>query len=551
LVLFAAVDVWASSSRINPDGISYLDIGDAVFHGNWAAAVNPYFSPLYTLVVGAARRAFAVPLKFEYPFVHLVNFMIFIVVIACFEFFWGGVFRSDTNQEQFRRAEAAWWGVGYVVLAVTANMQEAIGMVAPDLMVTGILMLAAGMLLRVRSATAKAADYLGLGVTLGVGYLTKAPVFPISFLFFAAVAARGKIDRRHALRVCIMVMAFAIISLPLVLLLSKRVGRLTFGESGRLSWAWLVNGMNPPMLFWQGGPPSAGAPLHPPRLIWHRPDVYEFASPIQATYPLWYDPYYWHEGVHTYIDVRQMIPVILRNVKTYVRYFSSGFASSWGQRGYYLSLVTVLLFLALLADDFHGFFRHLWRHWPLLLIPLGALGIYSLVRIEPRYVAGYIILLFAPLFLATGAFSGNSAQIARAAAITLFITVLPALGRGVLQERQWVWGQDNVNLATAAQRAGLQPGDKIAFIGDANEASWAKLDKVSIVAEAPAHYWLTGDERVPVPKPFWLSSESEQAAILDIFKKLGVKAAVASTPSTGVPNGWQQLGNTLCIRFLR
>ena len=30
------------------DGVSYLDIGDAYFRGDWKAAVNAYWSPVYS-----------------------------------------------------------------------------------------------------------------------------------------------------------------------------------------------------------------------------------------------------------------------------------------------------------------------------------------------------------------------------------------------------------------------------------------------------------------------------------------------------------------------
>lgn len=70
LVVFAMTHLWASRYQMNEDGISYLDIGDAFFHGDWWAAVNLYWSPLYPLVLGGVRRALPVPMKLEYPLVH-------------------------------------------------------------------------------------------------------------------------------------------------------------------------------------------------------------------------------------------------------------------------------------------------------------------------------------------------------------------------------------------------------------------------------------------------------------------------------------------------
>ena len=53
-----AASAWASRSTMYPDGISYLDIGDAFWRGNWHAAINAYWSPLYPLVLGFFLRAF-------------------------------------------------------------------------------------------------------------------------------------------------------------------------------------------------------------------------------------------------------------------------------------------------------------------------------------------------------------------------------------------------------------------------------------------------------------------------------------------------------------
>src|SRR5215470_106225 len=40
------------------DGVSYLDMGDAFMKGDWSAAVNAYWSPLYAVILGLAVEAF-------------------------------------------------------------------------------------------------------------------------------------------------------------------------------------------------------------------------------------------------------------------------------------------------------------------------------------------------------------------------------------------------------------------------------------------------------------------------------------------------------------
>jgi hypothetical protein len=111
------------------------------------------------------------------------------------------------------------------------------------------------------------------------------------------------------------------------------------------------------------------------------PDVYEFASPIHTTYPLWYDPYYWHEGVRVYPDTHGFVRTSAQSLKVYLRFF---FFEE------YAPALTVLLFLAALRGDCLAIFRQLLKHWPLLLVAVCALGMFGLILVEPRYVAGYL-----------------------------------------------------------------------------------------------------------------------------------------------------------------
>jgi hypothetical protein len=81
--------------------------------------------------------------------------------------------------------------------------------------------------------------------------------------------------------------------------------------------------------------------------------------------------------------------------------------------------------------------------------------------------------------------------------------------------------------------AGLRAGDKIAYIGPAVDADWARLARVKIVAEIPLIY-----ERVQRPmnntlRPntqdtvgFWTTTPERRAAILDGFRRAGARLLV-------------------------
>lgn len=51
-VLLGVVHSWMSRWAMNPDGMSYLDLGDSFFQRDWAHAVNAWWSPLYPWLVG-------------------------------------------------------------------------------------------------------------------------------------------------------------------------------------------------------------------------------------------------------------------------------------------------------------------------------------------------------------------------------------------------------------------------------------------------------------------------------------------------------------------
>src|SRR6185369_13250535 len=44
--VLGALQAWDRRYAMNPDGISYLDVADAYLRGDWAVAVNGYWSPL-------------------------------------------------------------------------------------------------------------------------------------------------------------------------------------------------------------------------------------------------------------------------------------------------------------------------------------------------------------------------------------------------------------------------------------------------------------------------------------------------------------------------
>ena len=57
-MLLGFLHAWASGHSMNPDGMSYLDVGDAFYNHDWVHAVNAWWSPLYPWIVGSVLGIF-------------------------------------------------------------------------------------------------------------------------------------------------------------------------------------------------------------------------------------------------------------------------------------------------------------------------------------------------------------------------------------------------------------------------------------------------------------------------------------------------------------
>src|SRR5579864_1683233 len=82
-----AIQAWSSRFDMAPDGIQYLDNSDAYFRGDWTNAANTQWSPMYVWLLGSPLKILKPTAYWEFPVVHLVNFVIYICAIATFQLF--------------------------------------------------------------------------------------------------------------------------------------------------------------------------------------------------------------------------------------------------------------------------------------------------------------------------------------------------------------------------------------------------------------------------------------------------------------------------------
>src|SRR5437867_3770087 len=193
-----------------------------------------------------------------------------------------------------------------------STMREA----SPDMCVAAFVYLAAAVLLRIRLASSKLPIFGLLGVVLGLGYFAKAAVFPLAFIFLGVSLFFGGGIRKSLPFALFAFLLFSVVASPFLMAISKAKGRPTFGDSGKLNYSWYVNATTR-WIHWQVEGRGCGTPIHPTRKLLDRPAIYEFENPVGGTYPPWYDPSYWYEGVVLHFDLNEQISVLGKSIKTF------------------------------------------------------------------------------------------------------------------------------------------------------------------------------------------------------------------------------------------
>lgn len=555
-IVLGALYSWAARFGMNPDGISYLDLGDAYMQGDWHMAINGYWSPFYPWLLGLAMLALKPSPYWEFPVVHLVNFIIYLCTLASFHFFLRELIRCNRERKAGLSGESgltlpewAWLSLGYTFFiwsSFSFVIKPLVTIVTPDLCVVAFVYLASGILLRIRRGADSWLTFILLGMVLGLAYLAKAPMFPVAFIFLGVSMFSVGNLRRAVPRVLIALVVFLMLVSPMIVALSRTKGRLTFGDSGRLNYAWSVNGVKA-YIHWQGEPTGSGIPKHPTKRVFDMPAMYEFEAPIVSTYPPWYDPSYWYDGVVLDFDLRKQIKAFLSSAKTYFHIF---FTLKGG-----LSLVAGFLILYLVICKPWLSVREIPKQWHLLIPAITGLGMYSLLHVSPRYIASFVVLLLAGM--CSGVRLSNTEE-TRKLGWWMIIGLLAVMGiaifaliprlsyhlvRGdtiVLDNFHWQRGSEHEQwrVADGLNRMGIEPGDKVGFIGYSFGAFWARLARVRIVAE------ITDQDMLD----FWQADPSVKSQVFENFGRTGAKVIVTKKTNK-IPNyasmtGWQRIGNT-------
>ena len=517
----AAIHAWANAHEMNPDGLVYIDMATESLRHGPSNLINPLWSPGFPALLAAGISLFQPSPAAEFPFAHLVTFLSFCLALSGFAFFLKS-YTSSLGPASSPAQTREQTPMAYAVFLWIAIEFIGLRKVAPDLLMAAISFSAAGICCRLYSQPASNRLLALLGVILGLGYYAKAPIFPMGILLLALIFIwpPPSLNRR---RLFLPAAVFLLVSTPLIVLMSAKVGRFSLGEAGRVNYLWHVNGLKP--VGWTGDAnPAFGAPLHPPRKLQHSPVVLEFASPVKGTYPLWYDPAYWYAGAKPILSLRHQISALILAAQVY-----------WWSAQMQVILIGVALALLSLAG-LPAVFR--WPHRldaVLLCWAVAAMAMFAVVHTEYRYIAPFIIPAWITLYAHLGA--GLTPQVRRAVHLCLALVVLihlasalPKLAATALSVSRGTSTPSYIQTANALRSAGVRPGDPLATIGPAFDAYFARFLGSRVIAQV--------DLNQPDPP---LSPAAWQR-VRQTLARHGVRALIApSIPPGAAPGDWKTL----------
>ncbi|MGD0796622.1 MAG: hypothetical protein ABR910_02760 [Acidobacteriaceae bacterium] len=556
--------------QLDGDAVAYMDIGDNLRAHRWAGIVNGYWHPMYPAFLSAGHILLHATLRTELRAYYFVNYAVFLLEMIAIVAFCDALLRlraelqpASTAPTDFLLSRYPLRYFALALLVIASQRELSLGKVRPDALLQVFLLFALAALLA-HLATHRLRYAAAMGLALGCAYLTKSFAFLFAFLCLFALAGFRWFWLKHkptqvVPAVLLALATFAAVAGPYVAALSRQHGRLDFGDSGSLNYAWYVGGTEKMHLQPDQTSQFGAAEVHlkhPERELLHSPLILSYAAMPFGTYPDWFDATYWNDQIKPHLNLGGELRRGARNCVLVFRYLFN-------------HPETLILLALLLALGARPTLR--WRpgdaaanpFWfaPLLL---GAAiwGIYAIVNTEERYVTvaylTIVLTLFATLRL-PGRVSGTGGpktNLRSIASVSMLLLALLAAGeslRTVLDDRRDLlvdgslrgWYSPTLFGAAEGLRSlGVAPGDTVACVGATaclTDHYWARLAGVRILTEIydpDTHTYL------------FLSGVANREQAIATVRGQGAKVLVADFGVTRVSDAdpffrnWRQLGDT-------
>ena len=507
-VIMAAILVWTGRYFVNPDGVSYLDLSDDFASGRWSSAVNAHWSPGYPALLALWLAPFRSGSEWEAIAVHVLNGLLFLAAFASFELFLREVRRSSSSL-----LSPAVTFASYAVVLWCLLVLITIKSVTPDMMLAAIGFAAAALFTRIQSGRASVSAFALFGLLLGVAALTKSFMFSVAIVMIltSAVAAR-KVSgafKRHVISAIV----FGIIVVPQLAAVSMQLGRPAFSDSARIVYALKVNRI---AKFWIG--PHV-------RVLSENPRALEYPiDKANRTYPLWDEPSFWYNGAPVRFDLADQIRATARNLKTDLG-------------------ITLKILVPLMVAIFFRDRRSRMRNTHLAIVALMVLGAYALLFSEARLIGFWLAVLVVSILTGiTFPTEGSRPRMGVAfvhvisvIAVISFVTYVFDQSLDSRPDRGFGARHLQLDVANRLREIGIQPGSRVAIVGDESDVYWARLARVQAGIQIP----------LPDAPEYWSMPDAARAELNRRIGLTGSTAIVASwTDPPAADRNWIRVPGT-------
>jgi hypothetical protein len=165
---------------------------------------------------------------------------------------------------------------------------------------------------------------------------------------------------------------------------------------------------------------------------------------------------------------------------------------------------------------------------------------YSVVHIEKRFVAAFLVILWLTVYrlLLRQVTRGEAAAIYTTVLIAAMLPISLPIAKDCARAVRDAWLVRPPWYQRIGTGLGLQEGDRLAVVGDAFDAYYARFSRARVVAQ------------IPEEGEFWCLSPEELKATTERLASIGVTAVVARNRSgAAAPAAWRDVAISDSLRF--
>jgi hypothetical protein len=501
-----------------------MEMGEALFKGEWAGIINLTFSPIFAVFLGLGQFILGTTPESELLDLRFVNFLCFLMAMAGCDFMVKSLGKALGKSYKEQPSPLPWpWlsGLIYGFFLIASLAMIRIRLTNPDMLILFWTCLGMAVILRINHGSETSNNFVYLGVINALGYLSKAFFFMFGPVMAIVAALSSPSGKRGAMGFIIAMITMLLLSAPLIAGLSYKKGALTYGEGGRHIYAFDIAGK--------------GDPIYEPEPVVKYPKTLIFAADHIGTRPVAFDVTYFTVGYKPLWRAGEHFSHALSNVYLIFE-----------QNEWLIVILVGLVFMGIAGGFSLGSIRPLSPQLSLLLCGLGGIGLFCLIRVAPRYVAPFVLLLFA------GALSGLKFPIDRPkprkfisrASLILGLFMAAVIGESIYDQTHsslYAKGgrgsyqfryEELISVKEYLLKEGLDKGHKVAVINNP-PLYWARMAGLRVLGDIDQEEFLEA------------SPEQRSNAINELDKN-GFKAIVAKDGAMGRldDEGWRLVPET-------